>query len=102
MDQYKLLITGGHPLRGETCVYGGKNTSVAVLPAALLCDEVCVVENLPNIEDIRVMHEMLVHLGAKVDYDPAQRRMTIDPRPVNTCNVPFKYTQRMRASSRAS
>ena len=98
MDQYKLLITGGHPLRGETCVYGGKNTSVAVLPAALLCDEVCVVENLPNIEDIRVMHDMLVHLGAKVEYDPAQRRMTIDPRPVNTCNVPFKYTQRMRAS----
>ena len=98
MDQYKLLITGGHPLRGETSVYGGKNTSVAVLPAALLCDEPCVVENLPNIEDIRVMHQMLLHLGCKVDYEPEHRRMTIDPRGVNTCNVPYKYTQRMRAS----
>ena len=74
----------------------------AVLPAALLCDEVCVVENLPNIEDIRVMHQMLLHLGCKVDYEPEHRRMTIDPRGVNTCNVPYKYTQRMRASSRAS
>ena len=98
MDQYKLLITGGRPLRGETTVYGGKNTSVAVLPAALLCDEPCVVENLPNIEDIRVMHDMLIHLGCKVDYEPEHRRMTIDPRGVNTCNVPFKFTQRMRAS----
>jgi len=98
MDQYKLLITGGNSLHGETCVYGGKNTSVAVLPATLLCDEVCVVENLPNIEDIRVMRDMLVHLGAKVEYEPEHRRMTIDPRGVKSCNVPYKYTQRMRAS----
>ncbi len=44
MDRYKLLITGGNPLRGATGVFGGKNTSVAVLPATLLADEPCVVE----------------------------------------------------------
>ena len=75
MDRYKLLITGGTPLRGETCVFGGKNTSVAVLPATLLCDEPCVVENLPDIEDVHVVRDMLELLGAVVDYDRANRRM---------------------------
>ncbi len=98
MDRYKLLITGGNPLRGETCVYGGKNTSVAVLPAILLCDEPCTVENLPDIEDVHVMREMFELLGAKVDYDPTGRRMTVDPRPVTGFHVPYQYTQRMRAS----
>ena len=45
MDSYKLLITGGIPLMGETDVSGGKNTSVAVIPAALLSDEPCAIEN---------------------------------------------------------
>ena len=98
MDRYKLLITGGAPLRGETTVFGGKNTSVAVVPAMLLCDEPCVVENLPDIEDIHVVYDMLNLLGAKVDYDPKARRMTVDPRPVNSFHVPYQYTQRMRAS----
>ena len=66
MDRYKLLITGGTPLRGETSVFGGKNTSVAVLPATLLCDEPCVVENLPDIEDVHVVRDMLELLGAVV------------------------------------
>ena len=98
MDRYKLLITGGAPLRGETTVFGGKNTSVAVVPAMLLCDEPCVVENLPDIEDIHVVYDMLNLLGAKVDYDPKARCMTVDPRPVNSFHVPYQYTQRMRAS----
>ena len=98
MDRYKLLITGGTPLRGETCVYGGKNTSVAVLPAILLCDQPCPVENLPDIEDVHVMRDMFELLGATVDYDRQNRRMTVDPRPVASFHVPYQFTQRMRAS----
>ena len=98
MDRYKLLITGGNPLRGETSVYGGKNTSVAILPAILLCDEPCVVENLPDIEDVHVMRDMFELLGAKVDYKPKARRMSVDPRPVSSFHVPYQFTQRMRAS----
>ena len=98
MDAYKLLITGGTPLVGETYVSGGKNTSVAVIPAALLSDEPCTLENLPDIEDVRVLAEILEGLGAKVHYDAVARRMTLDPRGVNTCRVPYKQSQRMRAS----
>ncbi len=98
MDSYKLLITGGAPLTGETYVSGGKNTSVAVLPAVLLCDEPCVVDNLPDIEDVHVLVDILTYLGAKVEYEKALKRMTIDPRSVTANRVPYRYTQRMRAS----
>ena len=98
MDSYKLLITGGVPLTGETYVSGGKNTSVAVIPAALLSDDVCVIDNLPDIEDVRVLVDILRGLGARADYDPQSRRMEIDPRNVKSCKVPYRHTQRMRAS----
>ena len=98
MDNYKLLITGGIPLMGETYVSGGKNTSVAVIPAVLLSDEPCTIENLPDIEDVRVLTDILTELGAQVDYDRQNRRMTIDPRTVRSCAVPYRQSQRMRAS----
>ena len=98
MDDYKLLITGETPLTGDTTVSGGKNTAVAVIPAVLLCDEPCVLDNLPDIEDVRVLSDILRSLGAVVNYDSAMKRMTIDPRGVQTCTVPYKLTQKMRAS----
>ena len=98
MDDYKLLITGETPLTGDTTVSGGKNTAVAVIPAVLLCEEPCVLDNLPDIEDVRVLSDILRSLGATVTYDSASKRMTIDPRGVCTCTVPYKLTQKMRAS----
>ena len=98
MDSYKLLITGGIPLTGETYVSGGKNTSVAVIPAALLSDDPCTIDNLPDIEDVRVLVDILRALGADVSFDGAARRMRIDPRPVSSYQVPYKQSQRMRAS----
>ena len=98
MDNYKLLITGGLPLIGETYVSGGKNTSVAVIAAALLCDEPCTIENLPDIEDVHVLVDIMTGLGAQVDFDAAARRMQVDPRKVTSCVVPYKQSRRMRAS----
>ena len=70
MDDYRLLINGGIPLSGDTCVSGGKNTSVAVIPAVLLCDEPCVLDNIPDIEDVHVLIDIMNALGAKVLYEP--------------------------------
>ena len=61
----KMLITGGHPLMGEITVSGGKNTAVAVIPAVLLCDEPCTIENLPDIDDVHALIEILQRLGAE-------------------------------------
>lgn len=74
----KLVIHGGHPLRGDVQVRGGKNTSLAVLSAALLCDEPVTLENLPDIEDVHVLLELMRRLGARIQR--SGRNATIDPR----------------------
>ncbi len=92
----KMQIKGGCRLEGVTSVSGGKNTAVAIIPAVLLCDEPCVIENLPDIDDVRVLAEMMRHLGASVALEG--NTMHIDPRGVSGHSVPAKLAQRMRAS----
>lgn len=98
LDNYKLVIKGDRALTGETYISGGKNTSLAVIPAALLCSDICVIDNLPDIEDVRVLHRILDKLGARVEFDTEAKRMVIDPRPVHSSQVPFQFSQQMRAS----
>ncbi|NCB31905.1 MAG: UDP-N-acetylglucosamine 1-carboxyvinyltransferase, partial [Clostridia bacterium] len=93
----KMLITGGHPLIGEISVSGGKNTAVAVIPAVLLADGPSTIENLPDIDDVHALIEILQMLGAKVDYVPDQY-LTVDPRGAAGYHVPYKLTRRQRAS----
>ena len=78
----RMLITGGNPLQGEVRVSGGKNTAVAVIPATLLCDEPCTIENLPDIADVYALVDILRALGAKVEYVP-NLYMKVDPRPAD-------------------
>ena len=62
----RMLITGGNALEGEVRVSGGKNTAVAVIPAMLLSDEPCTIENLPDIEDVHALVDILRSLGRRV------------------------------------
>ncbi len=91
-----LVINGGHPLRGEVSPSGAKNAAVAILPAALLCDEPTTVENLPDIRDVHVLSGILQKMGAKVDYQGD--RMTIDPRGVTSREATDDLIRQMRAS----
>ena len=97
MGKERLLITGGNPLEGEVRVSGGKNTSVAVIPAVLLSDEVCTIENIPDIEDVHVLADILRSLGAKVDYVPGVH-MVIDPRKADGYQVDYRRARQLRAS----
>ena len=94
--QELLCIQGGVPLRGTVRVSGGKNAAVAIIPAALLAGEPCTIENLPEIEDVKVLRDMLRWLGAKVDFQDGVMR--IDPRGVDKYNPPYELVSRMRAS----
>ena len=62
----KYIISGGSPLRGEVTISGFKNAAVAILPATVLANDVCVLENVPDISDIRAEINILKELGAKV------------------------------------
>ena len=91
-----LRIWGGVPLRGIVNVSGGKNAAVAIIPAALLANDVSYIENLPEIDDVYVLVEMLRELGAQVDFK--DKVMRIDARTLNSYKPPLELTCRMRAS----
>ena len=59
----KYEIRGGKPLEGTVTISGAKNAVVAILPAALLVEGVCRIENVPNISDVRILLDMLEDLG---------------------------------------
>ena len=64
MKQY--IIEGGHPLFGEITISGAKNAAVGIIPAALLVDGTCRIENIPQISDVTLLLHILEELGAKI------------------------------------
>ena len=92
----KLRIYGNERLEGEVAVSGGKNAAVAIIPAALLADSPSTIENIPDINDVHVIIEMLKWLGAHVDF--RDNTLWVDPRTVDKFNPPYELAGKMRAS----
>ena len=63
----RYVINGGVSLNGEVTISGAKNAAVAILPAALLVNGKCRIENVPNISDVRILLSIIEGMGAKVD-----------------------------------
>ena len=93
----KLVIQGGTSLKGEVTISGAKNAAVAILPATLLINGVCKIENVPNISDVKISCEILNALGAKIVWD-GPNTLTIDTRNINTTEAPLELTSKFRAS----
>lgn len=93
----KLKITGGHPLFGEIAVCGAKNAAVAIIPAALLVNGICRIENVPDIKDVRLIIDMLVQLGASVTY-VNDTTIEVNSSRLKTHIAPAALASRMRAS----
>ena len=93
----KLVITGKTPLKGEVVISGAKNAAVAIIPATLLINGICTIENLPNISDVKLYCEILESLGAKITWN-TEHEITIDTRNINANNVPIETTRKFRAS----
>lgn len=93
----KLVITGGTSLKGEVTISGAKNAAIAILPAALLIDGVCNIENVPNISDVRAYCEILETLGAKITWK-GKNELEIDTRNLSCTDAPLDLTSKFRAS----
>jgi len=93
----KLVITGPTPLKGEVEINGAKNAAVAILPATLLIDGICTIENLPNISDIKISCKILEELGAKITWNN-NNSITVDTRNITTTKAPIDLTSKFRAS----
>ena len=94
----KYVIEGGKPLNGEVHISGAKNAAVAILPAVLLADSPCLIENLPDISDVSLLLKSMTKLGAVVEMIDANTAK-IDPAGVNSYIVTKDMSSGMRASS---
>ena len=93
----KLVITGKTPLKGEVTISGAKNAAVAILPATLLINGTCTIENLPNISDVKLYCEILESLGAKITW-LSPHEITVDTRKIKSHIAPLEITSKFRAS----
>ncbi len=93
----KLVITGNTSLKGEVVISGAKNAAVAIIPATLLINGVCTIENLPNISDVKLYCDILKSLGSIVTWN-SEHEVTIDNRNINSYKAPSDITSKFRAS----
>ena len=93
----KLVIEGGTSLKGEVKISGAKNSAVAILPATLLINGICTIENLPNISDVKASCEILESLGSKITWHD-ENTLTIDNTNITTTIAPLDLTRKFRAS----
>ena len=94
----KFVIHGGSRLNGSVSISGAKNAALAIIPATVLCEDVCRIENIPDISDVNIMIKILEHLGARVRM-LARDVLEIDTKGVNAMiTVPDEMTQKLRAS----
>ena len=93
----KYIVQGGQPLFGEVRISGAKNAAVAIIPAALLVDGVCRIENIPQISDVTALLKILEQLGAKVRF-LNRSDVEIDCRRIATTQVSQELAHKIRAS----
>lgn len=93
----KYIVQGGHPLFGEVRISGAKNAAVAIIPAALLVDGICRIENIPQISDVTALLKILEQLGANVRF-LNRSSVEIDCRHISTTQVSQELAHKIRAS----
>ena len=93
----KYVINGGKPLNGEVEISGAKNAAVAIIPAALLVNGVCRIENMPHISDTDMLLTILSNLGAKVSFIN-NSTVDIDCTNVHFTDAPYDLMRKIRAS----
>jgi len=93
----KFVIHGPKPLYGDVYISGSKNAAVAIIPAAILIDGSCVIENIPNIGDVKNLTDTLAKLGAEVEYLD-QNTIRIDSENINSYVATYDMVKNLRAS----
>ena len=93
---HRIIIDGNNELSGKVKISGSKNSAVALVPAAVLCDEEVSIANVPNISDIDALEEMLDFLGATVTKQDDV--MKIDSSNIQNKLIPEEISKKLRAS----
>ncbi|MCS4487436.1 UDP-N-acetylglucosamine 1-carboxyvinyltransferase [Streptococcus sciuri] len=92
----KIVIEGGKPLKGEVVVSGAKNSIVALMPAAILTDDIVTLDGVPEISDVENLISILKEMGVRVERCGSS--LTIDSRGLKDMPLPFSKMTNLRAS----
>lgn len=93
----KYVINGGKKLHGEVVISGAKNAAVAILPATILANGPCIIENIPNISDVSVIIKILSEMGADIKVIN-KNTLEIDSTHITLPEVPYEKARQMRGS----
>ena len=93
----KYIIEGGQPLHGEVTISGAKNAAVAILPATLLVNGKCHIENVPDISDVRLLLDILGDMGAQIRR-LSRNTLEVDCTRARNTTAPIEMVRRIRAS----
>ncbi len=94
----KLIVKGQIPTKGEVSISGAKNSVLKLMAASLLCNDTCVIYNVPCLSDVEIMLEVLSELGAKCSYDKELKKVEIDSSNLTNCTASKEFVSKMRAS----
>ena len=92
----RMIINGGKILSGSVRISGAKNSAVALIPAAILSDDIVKINGVPNISDIKALEEILVYLGAKITNKNG--KIVIDTKEILNKEIPEHVSKKLRAS----
>ena len=93
----KYVVTGGVRLKGEVSISGAKNAAVAIIPAAILADGPCIIENVPNISDVSIIIKILHEMGAEIKL-LNKNTIQVDCSRLHSSTVPYELARHIRAS----
>lgn len=91
-----LLVTKSGPLKGKVKISGAKNSVLPIMAASLLSDDINILDDIPRLEDVHVMYELLEHFGAELSFKG--NRLKIDNCNIKNAAAPYDLVRRMRAS----
>ncbi|MBF8983771.1 UDP-N-acetylglucosamine 1-carboxyvinyltransferase [Lutibacter sp. B2] len=94
----KIIVQKSGPLKGEVRVSGAKNSVLPILASTLLAKETCILEEIPNLNDVGVIQQVLTSLGANVKKGKEENSLEILTRNIDTCEAPYELMRKMRAS----
>ena len=98
MERY-IINDGCKPLKGEVCISGAKNAAVAIIPASLLVEGTCRIENIPRISDVNSLKDIITYLGAKVKFEENNDNvMIVDTSDIKSYIAACDKVKNLRAS----
>ena len=95
----KLIIHGGNRLEGRVKISGAKNAVLPIIAATLLGqDAPSLLDEVPALEDVHTITEVLKKLGVKAEFDSSKHQLKVDSTVIGSCEAPYDLVRKMRAS----